>query len=423
MHINSSRAIPQLDIDPSRQPEFRHRSGWAFAIDALAPLHNPGGVLLDSFIERTFSWAESNELARGRIPYEVPWVGFVHNPPTIPDWHDTRSSPRAILNRDSFRQSLPYCRGLLTLSEHLGRWLSTRVPVPVCSLIHPTEIPEVRFSPDRFAQEKNPVVVQVGWWLRRVQSIFQLQSGRFRKVLLAVENRYLEEMLRRQKFELSEVERNSVTLVPFLSNDDYDRLLSRSVVFCHLFDSSANNVIVECIARNTPILVNRLPAVEEYLGRDYPLFFESLHEASAILADSHRILEAYHHLSTLPKDQFSQSTFRESLVRSRIYQGLSLKSLPVALQHTVRFESSRQFTLVLGRSACGNVFVERAEFHPASADMNASLNRDLQGLLCGLSLAAVRQLSRDDFCRSFGNHSSIYATQAYEAMARSLEQI
>ena len=45
-----------------------------------------------------------------------------------------------------------------------------------------------------------------------------------------------------------------------------------------LYDSSANNGVVECIMRNTPILVNRIPATEEYLGKDYPFYFDSLNE-------------------------------------------------------------------------------------------------------------------------------------------------
>ena len=30
---------------------------------------------------------------------------------------------------------------------------------------------------------------------------------------------------------------------------------------------------------NTPIVINRLPAVVEYLGADYPFYFNSLEEA------------------------------------------------------------------------------------------------------------------------------------------------
>ena len=50
----------------------------------------------------------------------------------------------------------------------------------------------------------------------------------------------------------------------------YDCLLPENVMAIELFDASANNVVVECIARNTPIIVNRHPAVVEYLTADYP---------------------------------------------------------------------------------------------------------------------------------------------------------
>ena len=64
-----------------------------------------------------------------------------------------------------------------------------------------------------------------------------------------------------------------------ISNADYDRLLSENIVFVELHDANANNAIIECIARATPLLINPLPAVVEYLGRDYPLYYSSLEEA------------------------------------------------------------------------------------------------------------------------------------------------
>ena len=54
---------------------------------------------------------------------------------------------------------------------------------------------------------------------------------------------------------------------------EYDDFLKDKVVFLHLIDASACNTVIECIARCTPIILNRLPALEEYLGIDYPLFY------------------------------------------------------------------------------------------------------------------------------------------------------
>jgi hypothetical protein len=60
----------------------------------------------------------------------------------------------------------------------------------------------------------------------------------------------------------------------FIDNNHYNLLLSRSVVVNYMFGAAASNVIVESLTRGTPIICNRLPATEEYLGKDYPLFFD-----------------------------------------------------------------------------------------------------------------------------------------------------
>jgi hypothetical protein len=64
---------------------------------------------------------------------------------------------------------------------------------------------------------------------------------------------------------------------------EYDELLSQNIVFVDLFDASANNTVLECIVRRTPIIVNRLEGVVEYLGEDYPLYFSELSEVEGLL--------------------------------------------------------------------------------------------------------------------------------------------
>jgi hypothetical protein len=46
----------------------------------------------------------------------------------------------------------------------------------------------------------------------------------------------------------------------------------------NLEDANAHNTIVECIKFNTPIIINKLPAVVEYLGEDYPLYYKNVDE-------------------------------------------------------------------------------------------------------------------------------------------------
>src|SRR5690606_7872055 len=110
-----------------------------------------------------------------------------------------------------------HCVGLFTLSEYLRQWLAQRVAVPVSSLVHPTEIPKVRFSPEAFLANPQPSVIQIGWWLRRLHSIYQLQAGPYRKVMLAVGHRYFKHMLRRDRDRtpLTEDQLRSVSVLPF----------------------------------------------------------------------------------------------------------------------------------------------------------------------------------------------------------------
>src|SRR4029450_4291890 len=90
--------------------------------------------------------------------------------------------------------------------------------------------------------------------------------------------------------------------------NEYDELLSQNVVLTEVFDSSANNVIIECIARNTPVIVNRHPAVVEYLGADYPLLFDVIEEVPDLLA-SERLFAAHRYLARLEKRWLSVDAF------------------------------------------------------------------------------------------------------------------
>jgi hypothetical protein len=102
----------------------------------------------------------------------------------------------------------------------------------------------------------------------------------------------------------------SVQVIKRLPDAHYDDLLSESVVFLELFDTSANNAVVECIVRCTPIVINRHPAVVEYLGPDYPLYYDTIAEVENLLTrDS--IMSAYEYLCQYDKEALSGSLFRD----------------------------------------------------------------------------------------------------------------
>jgi hypothetical protein len=311
-----------------------HRSGWAYAISALQHLHSDNGVRFDGFIEQKFAWDGDN----GWPPYREPWIGFFHNPPYVPPWFGRGRSAGNIIATLLWRESLPYCRGLFTLSRYLADWLGPRVQVPVCSLFHPTDPGAEQFSMEKYYNNNHRSVVHIGWWLRKIHSFFLLQTPSLQKLLIAP-IRQQELRLNRQQMKLifmteRSIARRSLTrgsvIQPFKfefhkDNESYDRLLSSNIVFIDLYDSSANNVIVECIVRNTPLVVNRHPATVEYLGEDYPLFFDTVEEASGLAESDRQIHAAYNYLRDRHeiKERLTREWFVREFTNSAIYQQLS----------------------------------------------------------------------------------------------------
>ena len=110
---------------------------------------------------------------------------------------------------------------------------------------------------------------------------------------------------------------NSVEVHKRLDNTEYDQILSGSVVFLDLIDCSASNTIVECIARQTPILIRRLDPVVEYLGEEYPLYFTDLGEIPNLLTPE-RVCKARVYLKSrmsLIRTETFVNNFRTQVLR------------------------------------------------------------------------------------------------------------
>ncbi|QOY91820.1 hypothetical protein [Paludibaculum fermentans] len=298
-------------------------------MEALTPLLTTDGILLDSFVEDTFCWSLARHETSEFVPYRQPWTGFVHNPPGIPEWHETTSAPQHILSLPAWQDSLPQCRGLFTFSAAMRDWLAARVAVPVEALIHPTECPAQVFDWERFLALQRPRIVQVGAWLRRIHSIARLDVSRLRKSCLIPRQdgaAYLEALASKERAHepaAGGADWGTVEVLPYHDAAAFDELLSESVVFLDLYDTVVNNTVVECIVRGTPLVCNRLPALVELLGEEYPLYFSTLEEAGRKADDFDLIRAAAEYLRAIPKDVFTGEAFLRSVARSGIYRSLA----------------------------------------------------------------------------------------------------
>jgi hypothetical protein len=109
---------------------------------------------------------------------------------------------------------------------------------------------------------------------------------------------------------------NSVKMIENLGNAEYDTLLSENIVFLNLIDASAANTVIECLVRRTPLVVNRIPAVEEYMGREYPLFYDTLEEANAILNNLDLLELGYKYLINYDISKLHINTFIKDFIAS-----------------------------------------------------------------------------------------------------------
>jgi hypothetical protein len=311
--------------------EGEHRSGWPYVLRCLKPLLSANGILFDDFIEASFGYRPVP------VPHREPWVGVFHQPHDAPEFLQTgNQSLNQILENPLFRASLPHLKLGITLSSPLGAWLQQTLGVPFVTLLHPTETRVVEFSETAFLANRKRRVIQVGWYLRNTAAIYQLEApDGYTKTCLRPEAWWVQDYMNRvlnlwRSYNwISRWEHNKTGRRPCgrvenaarVPNDVYDRLLSENVVFIEFFSTAANNAVVECIVRNTPLVVNRLPALEEYLGKDYPLFFDSIEEAGRLFAvDS--ILAGHEYLKGLDKRPFTGGYFRAQLAAALKGRGL-----------------------------------------------------------------------------------------------------
>lgn len=290
----------------------QHRSGWPYVMQALEKYHNEAGIVFDDFVDRSFSYEPVKQ------PYDEPWIGVFHNPPKTPLWFDARQSPMTYFQTLLFQASYANLRLAITLSKYLGDWLNSVLGIPVVTLKHPTEIPDLQWSERAYLENRSKKLIQIGWWLRNLEAIYQLPlvTG-FDKVRLRQPYAWVQQAEERCKeFWSGDPSRYRYGMVfecSPVSNENYDLLLSQNVVFMELFDTSANNAVIECIARNTPIVVNRHPALEEYLGEEYPLFYEDFNDAFKLLQDD-LIIAGHRYLQTLDKTKYDVRYFTTRLM-------------------------------------------------------------------------------------------------------------
>lgn len=286
--------------------DIGRRPIWADAIDALVAARDPE-LLIDHDLESHFSCTDT--FGFDRPVHDSAWIGFTAAVPAPTEELQpfAQYSLPTLWEAPEFLQSLVNCRALFTFTDHAAAWMRTRTEVPVFVLPHPVVAEVGTFDLAEFLATDTVTVVQPGHWLTNLNAIcdLPLPEAPLRKIRCVSQKRQaLATALARAQRTLSDhrvdpVALRATTDLGGLDGAAIDELLRSAVVLADLLDANADPLLLRCIATATPVLAPRIPGVVDQLGADYPLLFDSLAEAAALVFDRHAVTAAHERLLDL----------------------------------------------------------------------------------------------------------------------------
>jgi hypothetical protein len=194
---------------------------------------------------------------------------------------------------------------LIVLSDDLKNKLSCLCNNNIYVLPHPSENPLIKFSMGKLVSNPELKLLHVGNWMRKLNVFENLNIKIFKKTILT--GVYDDK---------DEDNKDDVNKIGYLTNNEYDEILSKNVVCIILEDASAINTVIECVLRNTPIFINPLPAIKEVLGNDYPLYInDNYNDDFDKKLNTSLISQAYTYLQALDKTKFTFEYFNKTFTK------------------------------------------------------------------------------------------------------------
>ena len=308
----------------------KHLFGWKGSINYLLECIDLSNSVFnkkyyfDEWIEKLLVWGNKiqSQIYLDTIHRtNLQLITFLHNPPF--EKYDELSNDKGLLlnnndllnkniikviNDNNLFNSISF---LYVLSIHQKNYIINNYPEytkKILSINHPIDINNNEKTEfDFFKFKENKTIYHIGWWLRNFNSFIEVKLPKKYKKIILVKNEFKEHF--DKKFKNID---NSIKINYELDDNKYVKIFNNSCIFCDLYDCVANNLVIECIKYNTPIIVKRLPSIEEYLGINYPLFFDNTEdllkyndEKTLLL----KIMEANLYLQKMDKTPFMLKTF------------------------------------------------------------------------------------------------------------------
>jgi len=301
----------------------KHRGGWKNVIQNLIDKtivinkKTPNTIQFVDCIESRFS----NWSANATTLINEHWIGMFHYSPNLPSF--IKDDLNYIANNQNVLNNLKYCKGIIVLSENSYNHIKKNPNyknIKIINLKHPIETIERKFNFDKFITNKNNWnIIQIGLQDRICSCIYTLKT-KYKKIWLpGRENAAPNYLMNECKSLNIQINFKSVEIKRLENHNDFDNLLQNNIVIIPLFGASANNSVLEIIEMNIPAFVTRLSATEEYLGKEYPLYFNNNEELENIINNEELLIEklkkGHEYLCKLDKTEFRYEHFNRELYK------------------------------------------------------------------------------------------------------------
>lgn len=225
------------------------------------------------------------------------WIGYLHHVFNI-----DKSSSYYIHSANNiftsyFLSSYKNCKGLIVSSEYLKKSLfenltkNNLLPVSIDVIPYVLEIKNIKYF-DFKKYKETPQIVFVGNCFRNYVNFYKFETN-VKKIILSANELYIKEQLQIENLiNLYD----SVLTFPWQTFEEYEKIITSSIIFLDYLDTTSNTILLECIKRKIPIIIKKHPATVEYLGEKYPLYFNNINDLNKINLNE-KIISAIEYLN------------------------------------------------------------------------------------------------------------------------------
>lgn len=325
-------------------PAEQHYYGWSYIINNLKQQinPNPNGLKLHTWADSFFWDSLSNQLPT------TPWLGIIHS--SINNDNNNFTVDR-FLKSSQFLAAKDKCKGLISTTRHVALYLKNHIDIPIYHLTHPKKDISTKFNLKQYL--KSPKIIHNGATLRNFNEFFNFDT-KLKKVIYTVrDNPMLVQATNSNidNFDTMYYMENNPDIVAggfntpekawnhynlhghkenrptrfyknlnnieiytgLVTEEKYIKRLTESIGFAFYYDCAASNLILEHIKSYTPLIVNKIPPIVEYLGFDYPLYLQDIiNKPDRYLYDPEFLQECSDYLKKISKHKkFSQQNFNK----------------------------------------------------------------------------------------------------------------